>query len=53
VRLAELVPDGPERRRPGAAFAPVLAERPADDWQRALALLGRTPTQWGLDLNVG
>lgn len=44
--IVEAIPDGPERLRPGAAFAPALevsAEAPALD--RMLLLLGRSP-EW-------
>lgn len=42
ARGAAVVPDGPAREGPGAAFAPVI-EVPdgADPWTTALALLGR------------
>ena len=50
-RVAEQVPDGEARRRPGAAFAPAVttsdrpggapAAAPGDPWVRVLALLGR------------
>lgn len=39
---ARLVPAGAARVRPGAAFAPVLPAA-GDDWEQALALLGRDP----------
>jgi hypothetical protein len=39
---AALVPGGPAREGPGAAFAPVIeAPDGADPWTSALALLGR------------
>jgi uncharacterized protein (TIGR03086 family) len=45
LRVAEAVPTGPARERPGASFAPVLqATDGAGDWHRALALLGRRPS---------
>ena len=44
LRLAQLVPAGPAREQPGAAFAPVLPLADgAGEWSRALALLGRDP----------
>lgn len=45
LRIAQSVPDGPQRRQPGAAFAPGVAT--ADDLpvlDRIVALLGRSPT---------
>jgi uncharacterized protein (TIGR03086 family) len=43
--VAEAVPDGPGRLKPGAAFAPRLPEPPgATPMDRVLALLGRSPT---------
>jgi uncharacterized protein (TIGR03086 family) len=42
--LAQLVPAGPAREQPGAAYAPVLPLTDgAGEWPRALALLGRDP----------
>ena len=44
--VAEAVPDGATRQRPGAAFAPRLGRLPgadADPMGRILALLGRSP----------
>ncbi|QKW23599.1 TIGR03086 family protein [Kitasatospora sp. NA04385] len=42
--VAALVPAGPARELPGAAFGPVLADPPgADPWERLLRLLGRDP----------
>jgi uncharacterized protein (TIGR03086 family) len=42
--VAELIPDGDFRDRPGAAFAHALPVPPDDDpWSRALRLLGRQP----------
>jgi uncharacterized protein (TIGR03086 family) len=41
LALAQLVPQGESRLRPGAAFAPVIAPARDDDWTRALALTGR------------
>lgn len=38
---AQRVPDGPDRERPGAAFAPSVAVDSLDDWDRTLAMLGR------------
>ncbi|HZZ47437.1 MAG TPA: TIGR03086 family metal-binding protein [Pseudonocardia sp.] len=43
LRIAEAVPDGPEVRGPGAAFAPRLETEASDEWSRALTLVGRTP----------
>jgi uncharacterized protein (TIGR03086 family) len=40
LTLAERIPDGDERKKPGAAFAPALPA-PDGDWGRLLALLGR------------
>jgi uncharacterized protein (TIGR03086 family) len=43
--IAEAVPDGPARLKPGAAFAPRLPESPgATPTDRVLTLLGRSPT---------
>lgn len=39
---ARQIPDGPNRLQLGASFAPALAGD-GDDWNDALALLGRTP----------
>lgn len=45
LRIAEIVPDGPERLEPGAAFGPALTvPDAASDLHRLLALLGRSPT---------
>ncbi|WP_028925637.1 TIGR03086 family metal-binding protein [Pseudonocardia acaciae] len=45
LRVAEAVPTGAYRERPGATFAPVLPTADgAGDWHRALALLGRRPS---------
>lgn len=42
--IAEAVPDGDFRRRPGSAFAPGLpATAGAKSWDRVLAMLGRAP----------
>ncbi|MEP7020439.1 MAG: TIGR03086 family metal-binding protein [Pseudonocardiales bacterium] len=38
---AQRVPGGEARERPGAAFAPIVDVETADDWNCALALLGR------------
>ena len=38
---ARLVPAGPARTAPGAAFGPVLGSGEADPWLAALALVGR------------
>jgi uncharacterized protein (TIGR03086 family) len=44
LAIARQIPDGEQRRRPGAAFAPVVAAPDgADDWDVTLALLGRDP----------
>lgn len=44
LRVAEAVPTGAAREHPDASFAPVLPTADgADDWHRALALLGRRP----------
>lgn len=48
VRIAEQVPDGPERMRDGAAFAPGRAGDGANDLERMLLLLGRDPAAWPL-----
>lgn len=46
LQQAELIPDGPMRTAPGAAFAPVLPEAAhSTGWARTLALLGRDP-EW-------
>jgi uncharacterized protein (TIGR03086 family) len=43
LQLAELVPTGAARERPGAAFGPELpVTAEAGPWPRALALLGRS-----------
>jgi uncharacterized protein (TIGR03086 family) len=42
ARGAAVVPDDERRRRPGAAFAPALADG-GSDWERTLARLGRDP----------
>ena len=41
---ARRVPDGPQRRAPGAAFAPSLDAPGVDDWELTLARLGRPAT---------
>jgi uncharacterized protein (TIGR03086 family) len=41
LEQARLVPAGPARTAPGAAFAPVVEVQGADSWTTALALLGR------------
>ena len=43
VPMAEMVPDGPEFRGPGCAFAPRLDTEHIEDWNRVLTLLGRSP----------
>lgn len=45
LQIAQSVPDGPERLRPGAAFAPGVATAAAAPiLDRIVALLGRDPT---------
>ncbi|MBA3368845.1 MAG: TIGR03086 family protein [Geodermatophilaceae bacterium] len=45
LKIAQSVPDGPERLRPGAAFAPgVATAEGAPILDRIVALLGRDPT---------
>jgi uncharacterized protein (TIGR03086 family) len=46
LRVAEQVPNGPERIRPGAAFAPARAGTATGDLDRTLLLLGRDPAGW-------
>ena len=41
LAVARLVPSGPTRTAPGAAFAPPRPDTNSDDWLTALALLGR------------
>jgi uncharacterized protein (TIGR03086 family) len=42
--IAQAVPDGDIRRQPGSAFAPGLATpATASEWDRVLAMLGRSP----------
>jgi len=41
LELAQLVPAGPARTAPGAAFGPVLDAGEQDPWLAALALVGR------------
>jgi uncharacterized protein (TIGR03086 family) len=41
LAVARRVPDGPNRRVPGAAFAPARTGPRIDDWVQALALVGR------------
>jgi uncharacterized protein (TIGR03086 family) len=57
LALARLVPAGPERDRPGAAFAPVLPSAPDDGddagWPTVLRLLGREPRAGDLATDVG
>jgi uncharacterized protein (TIGR03086 family) len=48
LRIAEKVPNGPDRMREGAAFAPGRAEGGANDLERMLLLLGRDPARWPL-----
>jgi uncharacterized protein (TIGR03086 family) len=43
LRVAEAVPDGAERSRPGAAFAAAVPGRSADLLDQTLRLLGRDP----------
>ncbi|WP_019928802.1 TIGR03086 family metal-binding protein [Nocardia sp. BMG111209] len=43
LRIAEAVPNGDERLRPGAAFAPALPDNDATPLDRILTLLGRSP----------
>jgi uncharacterized protein (TIGR03086 family) len=38
---ARRVPDGPDRERPGAPFAPSVPAGSTDEWDRTLAMLGR------------
>ncbi|MDQ2748878.1 MAG: TIGR03086 family metal-binding protein [Actinomycetota bacterium] len=38
---AQRIPDGPDRERPGAPFAPSVPIESVDDWDRTLAILGR------------
>ncbi|HST63949.1 MAG TPA: TIGR03086 family metal-binding protein [Mycobacteriales bacterium] len=42
LALAKLVPQGDNRLKPGAAFAPALRPDTPDDWTQALALTGRS-----------
>lgn len=42
LEQARLVPGGDARTRPGAAFAPALADGAADPWTEVLAVLGRS-----------
>jgi uncharacterized protein (TIGR03086 family) len=52
LRVAEMVPEGPNRRVPGAAFRPgQMPPEGASTLDRILALLGRSP-RWP-DLEVG
>ena len=52
LRIAEQVPNGAERSRPSAAFAPALPlESGSSALERILLLLGRTPS-WNRDLQV-
>ncbi|PXY32511.1 TIGR03086 family protein [Prauserella muralis] len=45
LRVAEQVPDGPERKEQGAFFGPALPGSGAtDSFERTLLLLGRSPT---------
>jgi uncharacterized protein (TIGR03086 family) len=46
VRVAEQVPDGPDRMRDGAAFGPARPGAGANDLERTLLLLGRDPAAW-------
>lgn len=43
LEIARRVPDGPERLRPGSAFAPGRSEAGRTDLERILYLLGRDP----------
>jgi uncharacterized protein (TIGR03086 family) len=44
LRIAEMVPNGPERRDPGAAFRPAkMPEAGASTLDRIIILLGRSP----------
>jgi uncharacterized protein (TIGR03086 family) len=43
LRIARSVPDGPNRRRPGASFAPRVAVSVGSQLDRIVALLGRCP----------
>jgi uncharacterized protein (TIGR03086 family) len=46
LHIAERVPNGTERMREGAAFAPARTGEAADDLERTLLLLGRDPARW-------
>ncbi len=46
LRVAEQVPNGAERRAPGAAFAPGRDEPAQHDLDRILLILGRDPAAW-------
>lgn len=43
LEVARQVPDGPQRLRPGSAFAPGRKDLGANDLERILGLLGRDP----------
>ncbi len=43
LEIAQLVPDGPDRLAPGAAFAPAVPVDSADPLDQIVALLGRQP----------
>ena len=43
LAVAEQVPDGPNRREPGASFAPAVSSSGPDAWWQTLTLLGRRP----------
>ncbi|MFE6612239.1 TIGR03086 family metal-binding protein [Amycolatopsis sp. NPDC057786] len=44
LRFAEAIPDGKNRKAPGAAFGPAVDEKGASDLDTIVALLGRSPS---------
>ncbi|RSM79840.1 TIGR03086 family protein [Amycolatopsis sp. WAC 01375] len=44
LRFAESIPDGKNRKTPGAAFAPAVDEKGPSDLDTIVALLGRSPS---------
>jgi uncharacterized protein (TIGR03086 family) len=45
IGVVRMIPGGPSREEPGAAFGPIVAGHTDDRWTETLALLGRDP-QW-------
>ncbi|WP_020672545.1 hypothetical protein [Amycolatopsis nigrescens] len=44
LRFAESIPDGQNRKAPGAAFGPAVDEKGPSDLDTIVAMLGRSPS---------